>query len=92
MTDYTSVKVPRVLADIIVNSEIYKHYGYRSVSEFILACARQRIEEYDKVEWIVSVKNLMLEQVCTIQETSLLSFVSNVDYHQKGDHNIFTLM
>ena len=50
MTEYTSIKVPKVLADIIINSAIYKHYGYRSVSEFILACARQRIEDYDKIE------------------------------------------
>ena len=50
MTDYTSVKVPKNLANIIINSAIFKHYGYRSVSEFILACARQRIEDFDKIE------------------------------------------
>jgi len=49
-TGYTSVKVPNQLSEIIENSDIYKHYGYRSVSEFILATARSRIEEYDKIE------------------------------------------
>jgi len=49
-TEYTSIKCPKQLANIVTNSDIFKHYGYRSVSEFILASARQRIEEYDKRE------------------------------------------
>ena len=51
MTDYTSIKCPKQLADIITKSAIFKHYGYRSVSEFVLASARQRVEEFDK-EWV----------------------------------------
>ena len=44
MTDYTSVKVPKTLADKITNSAIYKEWGFRSVSEFMIDSARRRIE------------------------------------------------
>ena len=44
MTEYTSVKVPKNLADKISNSKIFNENGYRSVSEFILDSARRRIE------------------------------------------------
>ena len=44
MTDYTSIKVPKVFAEKITNSKIYKEYGYRSVSEFMIDSTRRRIE------------------------------------------------
>lgn len=50
MTEYTSIKCPKQLADVITKSAIFKHYGYRSVSEFVLASARQRVEEFDKLD------------------------------------------
>ena len=45
-TEYTSVKVPKVLAERI--NEIANREGYRSVSEFILESARRRLEEYKR--------------------------------------------
>lgn len=45
MTDYTSVKVPTKLAEIIRNSETYKLYAYRSVSEFVVEVARRVAEK-----------------------------------------------
>lgn len=47
LNGYTSIKCPKQLAHIIIESDIYKHYGYRSVSEFVLASARHRIEVYE---------------------------------------------
>lgn len=44
-TEYTSVKVPKVLAEKIINKT--KDEGYRSVSEFVLESTRRRLEEFD---------------------------------------------
>lgn len=41
--EYTSVKVPKVLTERIRNSQHYKEFGYRSVSEFILEATRDRL-------------------------------------------------
>lgn len=46
---YTSIKVPKVLAERIVNSKIFNQLGYRSVSEFILDAGRLRLEHLEKV-------------------------------------------
>lgn len=46
---YTSVKVPKALSEIIKNSTTYTAWGYRSVSEFILDSARRRIDKGDEV-------------------------------------------
>jgi metal-responsive CopG/Arc/MetJ family transcriptional regulator len=42
-TAYTSVKVPKVLAERIL--KICEKEGYRSVSEFILDATRRRLEK-----------------------------------------------
>ena len=42
-TEYTSVKVPKVLAERI--NEIVNREGFRSVSEFVLDSTRRRLEE-----------------------------------------------
>ena len=42
--EYTSVKVPKVLAERISDMAI-KHGIYRSVSEFILDSARRRLDD-----------------------------------------------
>ncbi|MCV0372754.1 MAG: ribbon-helix-helix domain-containing protein [Nitrosarchaeum sp.] len=44
-TEYTSVKVPKVLAEKIMNKT--KDQGYRSVSEFVLESTRRRLEEFE---------------------------------------------
>ena len=46
-TEYTSVKVPKVLADKISNVAIRKG-TYRSVSEFMLDSARRHLEAIEK--------------------------------------------
>ena len=46
-TEYTSVKVPKVLADKINNVAIRKG-TYRSVSEFMLDSARRHLEAIEK--------------------------------------------
>lgn len=48
MISYTSIKVPKTLADRIVNADVYNKLGYRSVSEFILEAARLRLEYLEK--------------------------------------------
>lgn len=46
-TEYTSVKVPKILAEKISNTAI-RNGVYRSVSEFILDSARRRLEDIEK--------------------------------------------
>ena len=43
-TEYTSVKVPKILAEKIMNKT--KNEGYRSVSEFVLESTRRRLEDF----------------------------------------------
>lgn len=45
---YTSIKIPKRLAEIIVQSPIYKELGYRSVSEFVLSSTRLALERLEK--------------------------------------------
>ena len=42
--EYTSIKIPKVFANKIITSEIYKSMCFRSVSEFMMDSARRRIE------------------------------------------------
>jgi metal-responsive CopG/Arc/MetJ family transcriptional regulator len=42
---YATVKIPRAMTDKI--TKIGEHYGYRSVSEFVIDAARRRLEELD---------------------------------------------
>jgi metal-responsive CopG/Arc/MetJ family transcriptional regulator len=42
-TEYTSVKIPKVLADRI--NQVAGQMGYRSVSEFVLDSTRRRLEQ-----------------------------------------------
>ncbi len=43
---YTSVKVPKTLAEKI--NVVAEKEGYRSVSEFLLDAARRRLEDFQK--------------------------------------------
>jgi len=45
-TEYTSVKVPKILANKI--SVAAKDEGYRSVSEFLLDAGRRRLEDINR--------------------------------------------
>ena len=45
-TEYTSVKVPKILANKI-SSVAIKNGVYRSVSEFVLDSARRRLEDIE---------------------------------------------
>ena len=42
---YTSVKIPKVLAERI--KKVCEPLGYRSVSEFILDATRRRLEQFE---------------------------------------------
>lgn len=41
MTDYTSVKIPQRLAELIKQSDYYTQYGFTSVSSFVLFATRE---------------------------------------------------
>ena len=45
-TEYTSVKVPKILASRIMLTA--REEGYRSVSEFLLDAGRRRLEDIDR--------------------------------------------
>jgi len=40
MTEYTSVKIPKRLAELIQNCYLYKLLGFTSVSSFVLFATR----------------------------------------------------
>ena len=40
MSQYTSVKIPQVLAEKIMNNPNIQSWGYRSVSEFVIESTR----------------------------------------------------
>lgn len=44
--EYTSIKVPMVLADKIRN--VADDQGYRSVSEFVMEATRMRLKDFHK--------------------------------------------
>ena len=46
MTEYFTVKVPRVLTDKIIERAI-KQDSYRNVSEFIMDSVRRRLDQLD---------------------------------------------
>lgn len=50
MSDYTSVKVPKILAEKIMNNPIVKSWGYRSVSEFMIESVRLHLMKKYGVE------------------------------------------
>lgn len=41
MTDYTSVKVPKRLAELVTDSKYFKDYGFTSVSSYVLFATRE---------------------------------------------------
>ena len=41
MTEYTSVKLPKTLANIIRECKTFNEYGYRSVSDFVISVSRR---------------------------------------------------
>jgi len=43
---YTSIKVPNRLAELIRESEGYINYGYRSISEFIIEATRLHLHRF----------------------------------------------
>ena len=45
VSGYTSVKLPARLSEMIRESSIFKEYGYRSVSEFVIEATRKRLRD-----------------------------------------------
>jgi len=48
VSGYTSVKLPARLSEMIRESPIFKEYGYRSVSEFVIEATRIKLIEVEK--------------------------------------------
>ena len=50
MMNYTSIKIPIRLAERIRESNRFKEYGFRSVSEYVLEATRVHLDRMKKNE------------------------------------------
>ena len=50
MTDYTSVKVPKRITEMILECKEFHELGYRTISEFVLDATRRNLERLQQKE------------------------------------------